>query len=111
MLNNYDLIEIIREECQKITEYVKNIAFEEFMNDKKLNNTCVFKLEQIGETAKDLSPDFRSTYKEIPWRKICGIRDIIAHNYRGLDWKTIWQIITVSVPILLQFCEKTLNER
>jgi len=57
-----------------------------------------------------VSNDFKSVHAHIPWRKIMGIRDIIAHDYEGIRWETLWQVIKESIPELLNYTEKILQD-
>lgn len=53
-------------------------------------NSITMPILQIGELAKNLSADFRTTYKDIPWREITGMRDVFAHHYGSLDYDLAW---------------------
>ncbi len=58
-------------------------------------------LEVIGEAAKRLSPEIKESHPEIAWRDIAGLRDIIVHEYFGLDLDIVWDVVENRVPILL----------
>jgi uncharacterized protein with HEPN domain len=60
----------------------------------------VRRLEIIGKAAKNIDDDFRSKYPEIPWKKIAGMRDIIAHGYFGVKPERIWDILHENLPEL-----------
>ncbi len=55
-------------------------------------------LEIIGEATKRLSADLRSQYPEIPWRRIAGLRDVLIHDYMGVDIAAVWQITQKDLP-------------
>ena len=54
----------------------------------------------IGEAAKNLSKRFFEKTPDIPWQKIKGLRDIIAHQYFGLDYPLLWDIVKTKIPEL-----------
>jgi uncharacterized protein with HEPN domain len=58
-------------------------------------------LEIIGEAVKNISEETRQTYPQIKWRKIAGFRDIVAHEYFGVNEETIWDIVENEIPTLL----------
>jgi uncharacterized protein with HEPN domain len=57
-------------------------------------------LELLGEASKQIPEDVRQLNSEVPWRRISGLRDLLAHAYFGLEEDTIWQIIQTSIPDL-----------
>jgi uncharacterized protein with HEPN domain len=54
----------------------------------------------IGEAAARLSPELRDSHPEIPWPDIRGFRNIIVHNYFGIDWEEVWRSATEDAPLL-----------
>ena len=63
-------------------------------------DAVVRQLEIIGEAAKNLSQDTRSQTKDIPWRRICGLRDVLIHNYMGVDLAAVWEVSQTNLPAL-----------
>jgi uncharacterized protein with HEPN domain len=57
-------------------------------------------LELLGEASKQIPAEVRQLNSEVPWRRISGLRDLLAHAYFGLEEDTIWQIIQTSIPDL-----------
>jgi uncharacterized protein with HEPN domain len=58
-------------------------------------------LEIIGEAVKNISEETRQNYPQIKWRKIAGFRDIVAHEYFGVNEETVWDIVENEIPALL----------
>jgi uncharacterized protein with HEPN domain len=59
---------------------------EQFMSDRKTQHACIRDLEVIREAVKHLPPDLRDRALEIEWQKIAGLRDILTHEYFGVDY-------------------------
>ena len=59
---------------------------------------------------KNMSEETRQKYPQIKWRKIAGFRDIVAHEYFGIDDETVWDIVENEVPALLAIVKTMLEE-
>lgn len=58
---------------------------------------CVKQLEIIGEAANQFTPQFKKLYPVIEWREIIGLRNILIHEYFGIDTKIVWDIIKTDI--------------
>lgn len=83
----------------KIREYSGTFSVEEFLKDSKTIDAVVRNLEVIGEAIKNIPDAVRNKYLDIEWRKIAGLRDILIHEYFGIDADIIWDIIQNKLPI------------
>jgi uncharacterized protein with HEPN domain len=90
----------MREACGKIVRYVGDMDREAFVGDEKTFDAVLRNLEGLGEAAKQLPSDMREQVPGIDWRKIAGLRDIIAHAYFGLNHAILWDIVHNKVPEL-----------
>ena len=63
-------------------------------------DSVIRRIEIIGETIKNIPNEFKEKYKQIPWREIIGMRDILIHQYFGVDLNLTWQVIDVDLPKL-----------
>jgi uncharacterized protein with HEPN domain len=61
---------------------------------------CVKQLEIIGEAANHLTSHFKKLYSEIQWREIINLRNILIHEYFGIDTKIVWDIIKIDIVTL-----------
>jgi len=71
-------------------------------------DAIIRQLEVIGEASKRLSAGLREANPEIPWQRICGLRDVLIHNYMGVDLEAIWGIIETGIPPLKETIERIL---
>jgi len=76
-------------------------TFEQYVADENLRLAVERRIEIIGEAAGRVSPAFRETHPEIPWRKIIAQRNVLAHEYGEVEDEILWQVATVSVPELI----------
>lgn len=72
-------------------------------------NAVALCILQIGELANYLTEDFKAMRSEIPWREIRGLRNIVAHHYGKIDYKSLWETITSDIPALHSFCKRELE--
>lgn len=87
-------LEHMLESIIKIEEYTAGISKKEFVASSQIQDAVIRNLEVIGEAAKNVSADFRGKFPEIRWKEISGMRDILIHQYFGVDLDIIWRIIT-----------------
>lgn len=71
-----------------------------FLSDPTLQRAFVRSLEIIGEAAKHVSEPFRDRYPAIPWRAMAGMRDRVIHNYLGVDYEIVWDVVKNKTPTL-----------
>ena len=83
---------------------------ETFLQNTFFQRSCAFDVFQIGEVVKSLSIGLKDGHPDVQWRKISGFRDIIAHNYGGINIDELWITITKRVPELRESCEHILTE-
>jgi uncharacterized protein with HEPN domain len=101
MSRDYRLyLEDVLGSCDKILRFTAQMSFDQFVNDEKTYDAVVRNLEIIGEAAKNLPEDIRLRYPGIEWRKIAGLRDVIAHEYFGIDDDILWDIIQNKISSL-----------
>jgi uncharacterized protein with HEPN domain len=84
-------IEDILECIEKIEKYTK-IDEDDFFENDQVQDAVLRRLEIIGEAVKNVPQDFRDKHPEIPWRKIAGMRDVIIHEYSGVNLERVWKV-------------------
>jgi uncharacterized protein with HEPN domain len=88
--------------CRKIIRYTSGCSFKEFTRDDEKYDAVLRNLEIIGEAVKHIPEDVREQYPKIKWRKIAGLRDIVAHEYFGISDELIWDIVQNEISPLLK---------
>ena len=107
------LLEFILESMDLIQDSVKQTTYEPFYNDIPKQDAVIRRIEIIGKAVKDLlkiSPEFKDKYPDIPWRQIAKMREILAHDYLGIDLTTVWYTATLEIPVFRQRIMEILNE-
>jgi len=81
----------ILDAIEKIESYVE-VGREEFLQTCHWQDAVIRQLEIIGEAAKRLSPESRESSAQVPWKRIAGLRDVLIHDYMGVDVMAVWNI-------------------
>ena len=82
---------------------------ERFTESSTYQNAVSMCILQIGELVGRLTDSFKSEYNQIPWHKIRGMRNYVAHEYGSIDFDIVWFAATKSIPELQAFCENYLS--
>ena len=83
---------------EKIVKYLQGMDKEAFSKNPLVQDAVVRNYEIIGEAAKNITEDFRALHPEIDWRGMAGLRDILIHQYFGIDLNNVWNISKVHAP-------------
>lgn len=87
------LLDDMLQSAQKIKRYTKDLDYDSFVMDDKTIDAVVRNFEIIGEAANRIDPDFTDSNPEIEWKRIRGFRNRIVHDYFGIDYEIVWNII------------------
>lgn len=89
----------IEERIARIEEIVSD-GRSAFMRSHILQDAMIRNFEVIGEASKQLSDRFKAAYLEVSWRRVAGFRDVLIHNYIGVDLDEVWRVVEQSLPHL-----------
>ena len=71
-----------------------------FFDEDVIQDAVLRNLEVMGEAAKRLDETYRTAHPEVPWRALAGLRDVLIHQYEGVDLERVWAIVQNQLPKL-----------
>jgi len=92
----------IKTEIEYLIKTSEDLSYEEFISNETLKRAFVRSIEIIGEAVKSLPNEIRSKNSNIEWNKIAGMRDKLIHQYFGVDFKIVWDVLKNFIPSLKQ---------
>jgi uncharacterized protein with HEPN domain len=95
----------IKEAVERIKKY-SGCGREAFEKDELIQNWIIHHLQIIGEAAARISEDFQSRNPQVPWSEIIGMRNVLVHDYFGVDFDVVWNVVERDMPELeVRICE------
>ena len=107
-MDNAKIVKNILRHIEKIFKYTNDVDYNHFLNDIVLQDACLLNLSQIGENIVGLDDAFIENHKEIKWKEMKGMRNIIVHDYDGVNMRIVWDTIKCDLPVLKQQFENLL---
>lgn len=98
------------ESCVRIFDYTRGFTYDDFVDDKKTIDAVIRNFEVLGEAAKRVSAPVKSSKNQIEWQKISDFRNILIHDYFGINYLLVWNIIQEDLPGQLQHLQQLSNE-
>jgi uncharacterized protein with HEPN domain len=93
-------VDDVLQACAEILEFTHGLRnADELGKDRRTYLAVARSLEIIGEAARQMPRSFKSEHPEIPWREVASLRNIIAHEYFGLDNEIVWDVIQTQILI------------
>ncbi len=108
MDENFIRIRHIFEAIEKIELLMKDVSREDF-DDFRIHDVAIRELEIVGEASRNVSEDFQKQFSEIPWRLMRDLRNLLIHQYFGVNIEEIWKVIHEDLPELKKNISKILS--
>jgi len=99
-MSDRDLVRHILDEVRFMRSRAGGTTSDAFLDDEVLKRAFARSLEIVGEATKKLTPAFRESHPEVEWRLLAGTRDKLIHDYFGVDYSIVWDIVINELPEL-----------
>ena len=86
------------------------MLFDDFIKDETLKRAVVRSLEIIGEATKKIPADIKVKWNSIQWKTIAGMRDRLIHDYIGVNYKIVWDVMKNKIPDMNQQISSFLSQ-
>ena len=88
----------IQDECSYLISVSENLLFEVFIEDETLKRAVIRSLEIIGEATKKIPADIKVKWNTIQWKNMAGMRDRLIHDYMGVNYTIVWDVMKNKIP-------------
>jgi uncharacterized protein with HEPN domain len=105
-----EFLKHIADECFYIISVTANSTKDEFLNDETLKRAITRSLEIIGEATKKVPADFKVKWHLIQWKNMAGMRDRLIHDYLGINYSIVWDVIKNKIPELSKQIQQALTQ-
>jgi uncharacterized protein with HEPN domain len=100
----------MRDEAEYLAGQTADLTREQFLEDATLKRAFVRSIEIIGEASKKVPSDIRARYHGLNWKAIAGMRDRLVHDYFGIDYEIVWDVVENKIPPLLEVIVEILKK-
>ncbi len=104
-----DYIADICDALRKCIQFTEGMEYDQFIRDDKTLFAVIRALEVVGEAAKRVLEEWRADYHHIPWKEMAGMRDVLIHQYFGINYSVLWKTIHKDIKELLPLFEEMLQ--
>jgi uncharacterized protein with HEPN domain len=103
-------LEDILTSMDRILEYVEGFSISDFRNDYKTVDAVIRNFMIIGEATRNIPAEIKARYSDVPWDEMYLLRNKVSHEYFGIDYEIIWDIVSNYIPENRVQIEKVLSE-
>jgi len=103
-------VQDIIDSISKIEDYTSGFTKEQFQKNSLMQNAVIRRLEIIGEAVKQIPDSIRNKYPAVPWKNIAGMRDVLIHEYFGVNLDRTWKVVEKNLPLLKREITKLKND-
>jgi len=103
-------LEDMLDAMHRISEYLEGYVYDDFINDQKTVDAVVRNFEIIGEAAKNVPENIRRRQPDVPWAEMYVMRNIVSHQYFGIDYGIIWDVAVNHLPENRRQVQRLLDE-
>lgn len=100
----------ILDSSNAVTEYVAGITFEDFGNERKTYSEVIREFEIIGEAVGKLPDELKQRRSDVEWQDIKDFRNLLIHEYFGVDLEIVWKVIQEDLPGLMEAVKEFMGE-
>lgn len=104
-----EFLKHIFDECNYLLSVSNQLSKDSFLDDETLKRAVVRSLEIIGEATKKIPADFKVKWSSIQWKNMAGMRDRLIHDYIGVNYSIVWDVLQNKIPELQQQIQKVIN--
>jgi len=90
----------ISESITKIDAYVSGLDAAAFLQQEMVQDAVLRNLQVLAESTQRISDNLKARHSEIEWYKIAGLRNVLVHDYLGIDLNTVWLVVQNNLPEL-----------
>lgn len=102
----YDMLDSI----SAIEQFVAGFDYDMFVTDRKTYSATLRELEIIGEAGGNVSDEVKTRHAEIDWRTLKDFRNVLAHEYFGVNSEIVWDVVMNKLPVLKGLLEIMVRE-
>ena len=106
-----ELLKHIVDECSYILSVSNNLSKDNFLDDETLKRAVIRSLEIIGEATKKIPEDFKLKWRSVQWKNMAGMRDRLIHDYMGVNYSIVWDVVKNKIPELNDQLLEVLDEK
>lgn len=105
-----DYLNDIYDTINKGIAFINEMSYEDFSKDEKTQFALIRAIEIIGEASKKIPANIKDQSQEIPWREISGMRDLLIHDYFGVNIQVVWETVQNDLPELKGKIQKFIQD-